>query len=120
MAGIYAHSLPGQGLEQWEPLTDHLIQVGDTAAAFAEKFGAAEIVRLAGRLHDIGKCSGEVQAYLRGEGPSRDHSTAGARVAVASYGHPIGRMVAAIIAGHHAGLADGPDLDRRLDGAQTV
>ena len=38
----------------------------------------------------------------------------GARAAVQFYGKPLGRMLAYAIAGHHAGLADSDDLDRRL------
>ncbi len=116
---IFAHSLRDRPIEDWEPLSHHLAAVGDRAAEFAEAFGWTEAARVAGRLHDIGKCSAAFQAYIRraretGEhtrGP--DHSTAGARVAAAAYG-ALGRMLAFTIAGHHSGLADFPDLERRL------
>ena len=77
-----------------------------------------------GQLHDIGKASAEFQAYIRQrvtivdkEAPRRggDHSTAGAREAVACYGE-FGKLLAYGIAGHHAGLGDWTDgLERRLD-----
>ncbi len=116
---VYGHSLPGRPLTAWELLRDHHAAVGERAAAFAAVFGWAEAARATGYLHDIGKVSPEVQRYLRGEGPSRDHSTAGARVA-AAYPGLLGRTLAAIVAGHHAGLCDGPDLDRRLDPAHDI
>jgi len=113
----FAHSLNGQPLDKWEPLAKHLAAVGRRAAELAGHFGWAEVARIAGLLHDIGKCSAEFQAYIRsgGAGSGGDHSTAGARVAADLYGKQLGRMLAFVIAGHHAGLADGPDLiDRRL------
>ncbi|HUC70432.1 MAG TPA: CRISPR-associated endonuclease Cas3'', partial [Stellaceae bacterium] len=117
---IFAHSLRDRPIEDWEPLSHHLAAVGDRAAEFAEAFGWTEAARVAGRLHDIGKCSAAFQAYIRraqenGErirGP--DHSTAGARVAAETYGTQLGRMLAFAIAGHHSGLADFADLERRL------
>lgn len=119
---IYAHSVPGSATELWEPLSDHLVTVGEEAARFADRFGWAQAGRTAGLLHDIGKCSAEFQAYIRrstaGEPGLRgpNHSTAGAREAVVSYGARLGRMLAYVIAGHHAGLPDAADLDRRLGG----
>lgn len=119
MNGVYAHSVPNQSIAQWELLADHLALVGDTAARFADVFGWGELARLAGTLHDVGKMSEIFQAYLHGRASSCDHSTAGARVATAEYPHPVGRMLATIIAGHHAGLDDGDGIDRRLDPHQT-
>lgn len=119
---IFAHSLPGQPVSDWEPLAHHLHAVGERAAGFAAAFGAEMLGRVAGRLHDIGKCSPAYQRYIRPPGPNRgpDHSTAGARAAVAEY-CGIGRLMAFAIAGHHAGLMDGSghegkgnSLDHRL------
>ncbi|RVU13982.1 CRISPR-associated endonuclease Cas3'' [Methylobacterium oryzihabitans] len=118
MTSIYAHSVPGQPVTQWEPLADHLSRVGEIAARFADVFGWGELARLAGTLHDVGKASKAFQAYLHAQAPSCDHSTAGARVAVAEYPLPLGRMLATIIAGHHAGLDDGDGIDSRLDPSQ--
>ncbi|MHB1110509.1 MAG: CRISPR-associated endonuclease Cas3'', partial [Devosia sp.] len=106
----YAHSLPGRPAADWEPLGHHLRAVGDRAASFAAAFGWAEVMRVAGALHDVGKFSAEFADYIKcsseGDVAPRgpDHSTAGARVAAASYPGPLGRMLAFIIAGHHAGL----------------
>ena len=120
---IFAHSLRDRPTEDWEPLSHHLSAVGNRAAEFAEAFGWKEAARIAGRLHDIGKCSAAFQAYIRGERDrGGDHSSAGARVALEAYSGVtrfVGRMLAFAIAGHHAGLADGLALDERLQ-AQPV
>lgn len=124
---LYAHSLPAPADKaRWEPLREHLECVAQRGALFAQPFGLAMLARAAGLLHDIGKASAAYQAYISSEvsqkGP--DHSTAGAREAVTLYGQQLGRLLAFVIAGHHAGLAnavkgryeDGPSvLLARLD-----
>jgi CRISPR-associated endonuclease/helicase Cas3 len=117
----YAHSVEGQPRERWQGLREHLLCVADTAECFAAKFGAGELGRLAGLLHDVGKYSKPFQRKLMGEALRVDHSTAGARIAARKY-PPLGRLAAYIIAGHHAGLANGTGdgnptpLEMRLDG----
>lgn len=86
-------------------LNEHLSETAELAAAFAGEFGCAEWGRLAGEWHDLGKYSDEFQKYIRGTGPRTDHSSAGAIHAVEQLG-PFGRVVAYLIAGHHAGLPD--------------
>lgn len=119
---LFAHSIPGRPQEQWESLADHLMSVGARAASFAADFGFQGAAMAAGLLHDIGKASKEFQSYI-GE-PSEpamrgpDHSTAGAREATELYGPALGKLIAFAIAGHHAGLANGLDLKRRLDPAK--
>ncbi len=123
---MYAHSLPLKPSRAWEPLSDHLAAVAARAAEFAAVFGFAETARAAGQLHDIGKASQAYQDYiaesratpLGRKGP--DHSTAGGREAIARYPRPFGRMLACIIAGHHAGLADGAKLDHRLSAEYRI
>lgn len=114
---VFAHSAPARSWTAWETLHAHADRVAGRAAGFAAPFGWAQAASAAGLLHDIGKCSEAFQAYIRepdrqSRGP--DHSTAGAREALAAYPGPLGRMLAFIIAGHHAGLADGVDLEPRL------
>ena len=119
---VYAHSLAKQPEAEWEPLGDHLHAVSARAAAFAAAFGRAGAAGVAGLLHDVGKVSAQFQSYIRAAPPvagaehvrGGDHSSAGARIAVERYGQ-FGRLLAFGIVGHHAGLADGSDLDRRLD-----
>jgi CRISPR-associated endonuclease/helicase Cas3 len=118
MTGVYAHSLPGQPTDRWERLTDHQDVVAALAGEFAALFGWAELARVAGRLHDIGKLSLSFQEYIAGRRASGgDHSSAGARIALDAYRPPLGTMLAAIVAAHHAGLADGLDLVHRLERA---
>ena len=118
----FAHSIPGRPPENWEPLAHHLTNVGERAASFAAQFGFDRAALAAGLLHDIGKTSQSYQDYIAGTlDPKRhgpDHSSAGAREAVAIYGKSLGQLLAFAIAGHHAGLANGVDLKRRLDPAR--
>ena len=111
----FAHSLPGVPEEkQWEPLDKHLKAVAAHAGRFAAVSGMSKWGESAGLLHDVGKNSEAFQAYIRSAGKSPDHSTAGAIEAIGRYGDVAGRLLAFMIAGHHAGLADGNDLRERL------
>jgi CRISPR-associated endonuclease/helicase Cas3 len=115
---LYAHSRSGLDEKDWQPLREHLENVAELSLGFANKFDMGHWAEAAGLLHDYGKASLNSQKRLRGEGYKVDHSTAGAQRAVREFG-PAGRLVAACIAGHHAGLSDGigPDescLAKRL------
>ncbi len=109
---VYAHTLPNQPQSEWELLDRHLAAVaeGDEsfcgAAGFAAVFGARELARVAGLWHDLGKYAPQFQKYLRDSVGRVDHSTAGALHAIRRFNTGIGRTLAFIIAGHHAGLAD--------------
>jgi CRISPR-associated endonuclease/helicase Cas3 len=102
----YAHSVSGESRSEWQDLRDHLLSVASGARSRAEKFGAGTWGEAAGLLHDLGKYSAEFQARLSGAAASVDHSTAGAQVARLHYGQA-GLPIAAAVAGHHAGLANG-------------
>lgn len=115
----FAHSLSGEPETDWEPLSVHLVRVGGLSAEFARPFGAENISRTMGLLHDIGKASAAYQSYIRrpheqGGPKGPDHSSAGAKEAVKLYGPQYGRLMAYALAGHHAGLMDGRKLDERL------
>ncbi|MEN8130237.1 MAG: CRISPR-associated helicase Cas3' [Pseudomonadota bacterium] len=119
----YTHDLQG-----------HLSGTSERAGMFASAFGSQDWSRLAGLWHDLGKYSKEFQNYIKTvsgydpeahieTAPGRvDHSTAGAQYAVEKLG-PKGRILAYLIAGHHAGLPDwykleapgGALLDRLAD-----
>ncbi|ASK27934.1 CRISPR-associated helicase/endonuclease Cas3 [Neisseria chenwenguii] len=101
----YAHSAENRPESEWQTLSSHLTAVGQAAAEFSAFFGAQEIARYTGLLHDLGKYSARFQQRLRGGKPV-NHSTAGAKIAVKTWGN-LGNMMAFCIAGHHAGLADG-------------
>mgnify|MGYP001473428519 CR=1 FL=1 len=96
-------------------LNDHLRGTAEKSERFAEEFGASEWGYLAGFWHDLGKFSADFQNYIRAatqadsqeeRKPGRvDHSTAGAIQSVSRFGG-LGRILAYLIAGHHAGLPD--------------
>lgn len=105
----------GNGRWDVHALEDHLREVGRRAGESAGKLNASDWGRLAGLWHDLGKYSPAFQSMIKREsgydpeahiesGP-RNHSTAGALHAVQKLGPP-GRILAYLIAGHHAGLPD--------------
>lgn len=113
MATRYAHT-PPEPTRDWHRLDDHLNATSHYAAQFGAPFGADEWARLAGLWHDLGKYSADFQNMLNaaaspdGHLESRvrvDHSTAGAIHAEETLGK-LGRILAYVIAGHHAGLPD--------------
>ena len=111
MTTYYAHSAQDKlgnllPYEHWQTLQSHSVNVGEMEAEFARVFGAQEIAYQTGQLHDLGKYSEPFNQRLHG-GPSVDHATAGAKVAIERWGNVIGKLMAFCIAGHHAGLANG-------------
>lgn len=115
-------------------LADHLAGVAALSTCHARKFGAEDWGHLAGLWHDLGKYRPAFQDYIRTrsgfekenahiEGTGRvDHSTAGAVHAVDELGEGAGRLLAYLIAGHHAGLpdwnGDNASLFQRLEDAR--
>lgn len=109
--------LPPHELEQ------HLLGTAKKACDFARAFGGDDWAYIAGLWHDLGKYSDDFQEYIKNasgyesqeahieDGVSKngkrrvDHSTAGALYALEKLGLR-GRVLAYLIAGHHAGLAD--------------
>ncbi len=132
----WAHTRVGElsGKVASHGLREHLEAVAALAAIFAEEFGQ-EWARLAGLWHDLGKYRSGFQRYIRqcaaektedghieGKvgGPDKTHSAAGALHAMeafsrldAKHGASTGRVLAYLIAGHHAGLADWINEERR-------
>jgi CRISPR-associated endonuclease/helicase Cas3 len=98
-------------------LDEHLSSVAALASEFALSFGSSDWASLAGLWHDLGKYSKAFQqmiksrsgfdpeAHLEGKPGRVDHSTAGALYAIEKLGMR-GRILAYLIAGHHAGLPD--------------
>ena len=115
-------------------LADHLKAVAALAAGFSHPFDAAEPTQrwtyLAGLWHDLGKYRPGFQLYVRQSenahierpvaGRDKTHSAAGALWAIQQLnqnGQPLGRILAYLIAGHHAGLDDWDGgLKERLQG----
>jgi len=114
----YAHSLKGRSKSEWQPLEEHLRNVAKSAEKYAAKFQSADWGWNAGWLHDLGKAAEEFQAYLLRSNGLDDseydeavhcrvnHSSAGAVFAIETFGNIIGRALAYLSAGHHAGLPD--------------
>lgn len=97
-----------------QPLQDHLQKVAELAEKFCSSFEASSWGYAAGLLHDDGKASDEFQrrirALARGDNARRvDHSTPGALFASENIDKPqgAGKLLAYLIAGHHAGLPNG-------------
>ncbi|CAK0761212.1 CRISPR-associated endonuclease/helicase Cas3 [Gammaproteobacteria bacterium] len=92
-------------------LATHLIETAALARNFAETFGAGDWAELIGLWHDLGKYRPAFQQYIdpdahiEGVKQRVDHSTSGALHAVRQF-KKIGRLLAYLIAGHHAGLPD--------------
>jgi CRISPR-associated endonuclease/helicase Cas3 len=110
----YAHSRPSAPSEEWQELEDHLQNVACKAADFAGAFSSSQWGQLLGGLHDFGKARASFQGYLaRANGIDDEgfdngehgHSGAGACLAAERFGS-MGKILAYIIAGHHAGLPD--------------
>jgi len=96
-----------------EPLADHLRNVSRRAAAFAEAFSAAEHGRAAGLLHDLGKTDEVFQKRIADDDKSdenkKPHAHHGAAAALAESHWPL----AFAVNGHHAGLHNRSDLEKR-------
>jgi len=100
---------------KFQTLRDHLIGTAQKAAEMSSAFGCSQWGYLAGLWHDLGKFSSEFQCYIRaangvdahieGKLGRVDHSTAGALYAIEQL-NMAGRILAYLIAGHHAGLPD--------------
>lgn len=118
-------------------LDEHLHGVASMAADLAAAFNANDWASVAGLWHDLGKYSDEFQHYIKtvsgydaeahieGKAGRVDHSTAGAIHAIRQLGAH-GRLLAYLIAGHHAGLPDwsaadtaGKALSIRIDTTQS-
>lgn len=111
----------GQWLEH--SLEEHLRGVATLADSFASAFSAGDWANLAGLWHDLGKYRESFQCYIRSASgydadahietaPGKvDHSTAGALYAIERM-KGLGRILAYLIAGHHAGLPDWQSAER--------
>ena len=99
-------------------LHEHLQQVGVLAGTFAQHFDSGNWAYIAGLWHDLGKYRPAFQQYIKrssGYDPEAHitseakaktaHASTGALYAMEKMG-VLGRLLAYVIAGHHAGLPD--------------
>jgi len=129
-AGALAHTASGPDGIRLHSLAEHLREVARFAANHAAPFGGQEWAHLAGLWHDLGKYRPGFQRYLRAASGAEaenahieggvgrvSHSTAGALLACERFG-TAGRVLAYLIASHHAGLydwnSDSSSLEARL------
>ena len=115
---FYAHTLPDLPQSNWETMSQHEENVAQLCSEFVNRIcpDLHEWGQLLGRWHDLGKYSDAFQAYLvKSNDPNAscegfkgrvDHSTAGAQLAFENLPIGIGKVLAYLIDGHHAGLAD--------------
>lgn len=106
----YAKSKRADGSQP--TVSKHLDAVSEQAAKYGHEIGAVEQARIAGLMHDFGKCSERFQEVLRNENQNIDHAASSAAMLYYLWSRerrtPGGTKKAIIEAvnGHHAGLTD--------------
>jgi len=119
MADYFAHSLENRPVSEWQLLEDHLQNVAELAAEFADVFHSSDWGKPLGENHDLGKGTLPWQAYLRHANHIVDefakfyeghpnHSAVGAKW-VYEHSREAGKLLAYCIAGHHGGLPNWSD-----------
>ncbi len=112
----YAHSKENEPPENWQLLETHLRNTAQRAAEFARPFHGDEWAHLAGLWHDLGKYNPAfqkklydahgIEAHIETTPGRVIHSEAGAHLATLNGWTGTDRLLAWLIMGHHAGLAD--------------
>lgn len=120
---IYAHTA-GYGGKK-DPLLEHLKKVGEQAQDFGSAFGAGELCRFLGLLHDAGKVNPEFQSYLDAQDKCQTHRKVPHAVWAAATVYwaiskrlqkpEIWKELSLPICGHHSGLGAGGTLAQNLE-----
>lgn len=120
MAAEYIAHVKQEMDGRWEThrLEEHLYEVAGLAEKFAQSFDSKDWAYLAGLWHDLGKYRPAFQEHIRKssgyepdahisseKSPNTSHASTGAVYAMEKL-NGIGRILAYVIAGHHAGLPD--------------
>src|SRR5437867_9180826 len=115
VAKYFAHTAtlpdgkPDPDQDHWQLLSTHLSNVAQRAKQFAAPLGLSAEAELAGLLHDLGKYQSDFQTYLIHGTPRTPHAAIGAGTVTAR-----SPRIANVIASHHAGLHDWPELEPKL------
>ncbi len=106
---FFAHSGNETNKSDWQTLAEHSEDVAQRAAQMASVFGCENAAYAAGLIHDLGKYNPAFQRRLEGAYVRVDHSTAGAvllPLITKGRNRDVAKLIAYVIAGHHAGLPD--------------
>lgn len=88
-----------------QPIEEHCKNVAALASSFSKSFQLSKSAYFTGLFHDIGKYSGAFQRHILAEGPTIDHSSAGAKEIYSSSLPFYERlMISEAFASHHSGL----------------
>jgi CRISPR-associated endonuclease/helicase Cas3 len=99
-----------------QSLEEHLRNVSQNTKLFLSDTPYSQLGEVSGLTHDAGKQPSEWQKYLLGSSEQKmDHTSLGAQICYQKYGTQLGKILAYVVAGHHAGLHNEEDLQRRLE-----
>lgn len=107
----YAHTKDGCSEKDWQPLEEHLKNVGRLCSRFSAAWCTTAFSNNLGLLHDIGKYQQDFQRRLRDPSIKIEHAFCGAKESRA-YAMPGADYC---IAGHHGGLPDIGTVTDRAD-----
>lgn len=107
----YAHTKSGCGEESWQPLEEHLKNVGVLCSRFSAAWCSTAFSNNLGILHDIGKYQQDFQRRLHDPSIQIEHAFCGAKESRA-YAMPGADYC---ISGHHGGLPDIGTVTDRAD-----
>ena len=103
----YAKSMRQDGSQP--TVAEHLDAVAAQAAVYGEEIGMKEQARIAGLVHDLGKCGKRFEGVLNGTQRNIDHAASSAAILYRICGqkpHAAQRAVIEAVNGHHDGLVD--------------